>query len=222
MKITYKNILFKSIVAFALLALSSCLSISTLQSGKSLGENNMELTAAGTFGEYSQNSYLDKEGSFDMKPLFSFRGRIGISENIDFGLQFDQTSLISTSFKYQFLGNKNSTFASSIGTDAGFNFLASTFGNFTHFVSIPIYTSYHMSDNFIIYLTPRYMYISKYVFSDPDGDSTGSMGRNNMIRSSYGIIFGKKNKIGLEVSNYDSKFYKPTQFTLGYIYTFNW
>jgi hypothetical protein len=214
----FKNKVF---IIFITPLLSGCLSLNTLQSGKSLGKDNLEISAAGTLGKYSQNSLLDEEGDFDSAPVFGLRGRIGVSNKIDLGFHFDQTSLIGTNFKYQFIGDSGSTFASSLGLDAGFNFGSALFGNFTHYVSIPLYTSYHPSDNIAIYLTPRYLYVSKYIFSQhPNGDPAGPKGNRNKMGSSYGIIVGKNNKIVLEVSNYESKFYKPSQFTIGYLYTF--
>ena len=55
------------------LLLCSCLSLPTMQSGRTVGKNNLELGLNGSFGEYSQNSLLDEEGEFDYKPVIEFR-----------------------------------------------------------------------------------------------------------------------------------------------------
>ncbi len=201
------------------LLLCGCLSLPTMQSGRTVGKNNLELGLNGSFGEYSQNSLLDEEGEFDYKPVIEFRGQFGASERLDIGLNIDQTSFLGPTIKYQYIGGQDSRFASSIGLDAGFNFGIFLFGNLTHYVTVPLYASFHPTDYFSIYLTPRYIYTSEYTFAHPTGGQLGAGDHFNRIGGSYGLLIGNKHKIALEVSNFGEEFYIPTQFSVGYNYS---
>lgn len=199
--------------------LCGCLSFPTMQSGRTVGKNNLEVGVSGTYGKYSQNSLFDEEGDLDYKPVIGFRWQFGVLERLDIGLNIDQTSFLGPTIKYQYIGNQDSRFASSIGLEAGFNSVAFLFGDFTHYVTVPLYTSFHPTDYFSFYLTPRYIYISEYIFAHPTGGQLGAGDHYNRIGGSYGLQIGNKHKIGLEVSNFGSDFYNPTQFSVGYSYT---
>jgi len=200
--------------------LLGCLSLPTIQSGKIVGKNNFEIGLNGSYGKYSQNSVLDREGNFDNKPVIGLRGQYGISEKQDIGINIDQNSFIGATFKQQFVGNQTSKFASSIGLGSSFNFGAFLFGNLTYYVTVPLFISVHPKNNFSIYLTPRYVYSSEYVFAHPTGGQLGVGDQQSFIGNSYGLILGNKHKISIELSNYGRFLYKPTQFSLGYCYTF--
>lgn len=151
------------------LILSGCLLLPALQSGKTVGENNVELSANGSYGKYSPNSVLDIEGDFDYKAVIGVRTHYGLTDKIDIGFDLDQTSFVGGSFKYQFLGDQNSKFATSVGVEGGFSFGAFLFGDFTNYLSTPLYISAHPSEYFAICLTPRYIHSSIYVFDHPTG-----------------------------------------------------
>jgi hypothetical protein len=54
---------------------------------------------------------------------------------------------------------------------------------------------------------------------DPATGHPGPGPKLNIFYLSYGFVFGKKHKIAIELSNYAKEFFKPTQFSLGYIYS---
>lgn len=198
--------------------LSGCLSLPTMQSGRTVGKNNLKFSVSGSFGKYSQNSLFDEEGEFDYKPVIGFKGQFGALEKLDIGLNIDHTSFLGPTIKYQYFGDKDSKFASSIGLEAGFNCGIFLFGNFTHYVTVPLYASFHPTEHFSVYLTPRYIYISEYIFAHPTGGQIGTGDHYNRVRGSYGILIGTNNKLALEVSNLGKDFYSPTQFSIGYNY----
>jgi hypothetical protein len=200
------------------LLLSGCLSLSTIQTGKTIGEDNVELALSGSYGRFSQISVLDNEGDFDNQPLISVSGQYGVSDRVDIGLRFNQNTFVGPTVKWQIMGNKESTFAGSIGLDIGFNFFAFVFGNFTYYTTIPLYLSYHPKNSISFYLTPRYLITSEYIFVD-QSINPGKGDTYSLFGGSYGIILGDKHKIALEASNFGKKLYRPSMLTLGYIYT---
>jgi hypothetical protein len=212
------NIVTPLVLFFTTVLLSGCLSLSTLQSGKTLGKDHFELAVSGSYGKFSKISVLDNEGDFDNKPLISARGQYGVSERVDIGLRLNQNTFVGPTVKWQIMGDKESTFASSVGLDIGFNFFAFAFGNFTYYTSIPLYLSYHPKKNISFYLTPRYLITSEYVFVDQSIDP-GKGDTYSLFGGSYGILLGDKHKIAVEASNFGKELYRPTVLTLGYIYT---
>ncbi len=197
---------------------SSCLSISTVQSGRTLGKGNSEIALIGSYGRYSQISVIDNDGNFDYLPVFAIRQQYGFSQKLDIALTVDQNTFLSPSIKYQFIGDNKSHFASSIGLETGVNFFTFLFGNFTHYVTVPLYLSYHPKNNISLYLTPRYINTSEYIFNK-QSSSPGAGDSFSQLGSSYGIILGSKHKFALEISNFGLDYYKPTQFSIGYIFT---
>ena len=139
-----------------------------MQSGRTLGENNVELGINGSYGKYSETSVIDEKGDSDYKPLIAIRGQYGFSRKLDLGVRIDQTKFLGGLIKYQFVGSNKSSFATSIGLEAGFNLGAFLFGNLTSFLTIPLYLSYHPKSYISIYLTPRYLYTSEYIFASPN------------------------------------------------------
>ena len=204
---------------FTAVFLSSCLSLTTLQSGKTLGKDNSEIAITGSSGRYSVISALDDEGDFDYLPLIAFRGQYGVSQKLDLGFRVDLNTFMGPSIKYQFIGNQNSLFSSSIGLETGLNFFAFAFGNFTYYASAPLYLSYHPKDFISINLTPRFINTSEYIFEE-HSNTPGAGNRYSIIGSSYGLILGYRHKCAIEVSNFGLEYYKPTQFSIGYILTF--
>jgi hypothetical protein len=203
------------------LFLNGCLSLPTLQTGKTIGKNNFEYAINGSYGKYSQNSILDFEGDFDYKPVVGLRVKYGWSDKFDLGINLDQSTFIGPCFKYQFLGDQNSKSAASIGLEGSFLLGAFVFGNFTNYLTTPLFLSAHPSDYVAIYFTPRFIHTSVYVFaSETTDDLLGPGPKLNVYGHSYGIVLGRKYKFALELSNFSRRFFKPTQISLGYIYSF--
>ncbi len=212
------KILFYCILVLLSLNLISCLSLSSVQSGKTLGKEKIEGSIVGTMGEYSQISTFGEDGIFDYKPSFGLKIRYGATDKIDFGANIDQSLVIGASVKYQFLGNIESRFASSIGFELGFSFMPILIGDINHYLSIPLFLSFHPKDNFVIFLTPRFLYASDFVFASLTGAEI-TESKISKFGNSYGFIFGRKHKIALELSNFNNTFFKPTNFSIGYILT---
>jgi len=226
----YKNKMLKIIILIILITpISSCVTINSMQSGKTLGNNNAELCLSGTYGNYSPISVFYYEDTVDVNhtinnfPNAGLRVRYGITNKIDLGLNFDLTTDLGLNLKYQFLGTKTSFFCSSIGFDTGINLVPAIAGGFSiYYLSIPLFISIHPKKNVSIYFTPRYFYTSRYFFGYlPPNYNERFKANISRNLNSYGIIIGETHNIAFEISNFGEKFYLPTQFTIGYIYHFN-
>ncbi|MFP5470898.1 MAG: hypothetical protein ACLGGV_04825 [Bacteroidia bacterium] len=76
----FVKILLCSIVGFLS---HSCLTITTVQSGKTLGEGNSEIILVSSYGVYSPTTILRDSSEFDYKPSFAVKANMGIKENIE-------------------------------------------------------------------------------------------------------------------------------------------
>ena len=109
--------------------LFSCASLSTMQSGRTLGKDNVEISGNATVGSYSKIPLYPEDKYFDYKPIIGVRGQVGVTEKLDLGVNFDLNSFIGINIKRQFLGTQTSFFASSIGVGTGLNFGAFFLGD---------------------------------------------------------------------------------------------
>ena len=114
--------------------------------------------------------FFDDDGNgniIDTTDLGGFTGEIflrrGITEKIDVGFNLSLLGTSGGDIKYQFLGDSESPLAGSIG--AGVSYLS--FGSDSEDAStsilditIPAYFSYHPSNAFSVYASPRFIYRS--------------------------------------------------------------
>jgi hypothetical protein len=197
---------------------TGCISITSLQSGRTEGEGNIELAASATYGKHSHYS-LDLEEYGNM-PIVEIGGTIGLSEDFDFSININSIFSLSSNIKYQFIGNKTSVFASSLGAEAGISFIMLGNALLYYYYSLPLYLSYHISDKAFIFLTPRY---GKSFLEYPSDDNPNFIPRYiNHFGISYGISYGKKNRMILELSHFNQmNLIVPTHISIGYAYTFS-
>lgn len=209
------------IIIFTSFFFSGCLSLSSIQTGRTVGKDNLDAGIYSTYGKYSQNSVLGSASDLDNKMVFGVKSNYGLTDKMDIGINIDQTTFIAPSIKYQFLGNNSSKFAARIGTEGGFLFGAYLFGNLTYYLSAPLYTSFHPNSNYAVYCTPRFIHTAEYIYAHPDRDIKPHYGKQiNTFGYSYGIIFGKKYKIAIEISHYLPQLHLPSQFSVGYKFNF--
>lgn len=208
-------------LVFFVISLSGCVSLNSLQSGRTLGKGNANLESSLTIGKYAQNSAGLQEGDYDNVPMVEVGAKYGISENLDLSLRLNSASLLTGQIKYQFIGDKASMFATSIGADASIFTLLGIIHFQDYYLSVPLYLSIHPSDKFCIYLTPRYSFSSFYEF-EQDKDSVYKPAQNLTYGSfSYGIMIGKKNKFIFEITHSQNRYFEPTQVSFGFTSTFD-
>lgn len=190
-----KNIFNTLLFALSISVLfSSCASLAGFQDAKTIGENNGEVVASLNFSQSPDFIGLrDSSGAssipFLVFPNIELGGRYGVLENLDVTLKMNTNLNLAIGAKYQFLGDQNSVFNMATGLDFG------SFGLFSGLwnVQVPLYMSVHPKENLSIYLAPRYI----YQFS-----SYGNLIHWNYVGGNFGLLFGKKNKFGLDVGLY--------------------
>jgi len=177
------------------LLFSACTSFTGYQTGRTLGKGNSEITTA-------LNGVLIKdEGGEDflnvkVVPLAEVQYQIGVAEKIDIGAKLTTGTSFTADVKWQFLGNKTSKFAASTGLAIG----GTGVNPFAGQAQIPLYLSLHPTENFAIYLTPRYTGLispDREIFHAPS--------------ASTGIIFGKRPKFALDFSYIDLSGYSDNE-----------
>ncbi|MEL6671295.1 MAG: hypothetical protein AAFR61_03860 [Bacteroidota bacterium] len=173
----------------ALFYMTSCASISGLQTAKVVGKGHAEmgLGLAG-IGENPQNGEAVAVGA-------EAWGRMGISKRMDVGLKFSSTGTSVVDLKWQFIGNQNSLIAVATGVGVGVNGLAfSNTGAGVLDVHFPLYTSVHLGKKLDLYFNPRY--ISQTLAA---GNQQGQIG---YLGYSGGIMVGGKVKLLLDYSDF--------------------
>lgn len=88
-----------------ILTLSSCGQLTRFESGKTIGKNNVELSAQAT-------CYVSTEG--DIFPIAQASLAYGVAKKVDFGLSVSNSLSALANAKFQLIGNQESTFALSI------------------------------------------------------------------------------------------------------------
>jgi len=213
----------RKIVLYSVIILctSSCMSLNTHQTGRTLGTNNTLAATSFTAGSLNSERYrlFNNSNSF-----FSAEagGIMGISENLDIGLKVNLSTHFTMLGKYQFLGNKESLFASGLGLELGISpFGLPVAGALGYSSSIAIHNSVHLGGKVAFTLSPRYSYFGfsnftkEYRFDDI----------NRTWGYSSGIMIGNKNFLSLEYSafvNNTSVFCSctPSIFSVSYMFRF--
>jgi hypothetical protein len=199
---------------------SSCVSTSSFQNGKTLGKNKKEISGNFTYGKID---LVDTLSLFDLIDdrfyLAEFSFQSGLKENIDIYGKFNTSLYFTGGLKYQYSGNQNSLFANSIGIEAGLGgfFL---FGSFTFHSRVISYNSIHIKDNFSFYFNPQYTYFNDGRYGYGSVDDVNIF-HNNFFGFNSGILIGRKNKIGIELSQLTNNKLMGNSFIITIGYKFN-
>jgi hypothetical protein len=173
---------------------SGCASLSGLQTAKTNGKDNAEIFFSANFNQTPDFDIdEDDDGEVFFFPNIELGGSYGVHEKVDIGIRMSTNLNILAEVKYQVVGDQESDFAAAVGAGVGaFGFISSVGGLYNF--QIPMYTSYHPSDNFGIYLAPRY--IGQFGTGDVgDGDSNYL----SYIGANTGFLWGKKTKFGVDI-----------------------
>lgn len=178
------------------LLFTGCASLSGLQDGRTVGENNGEFSASLNFSQ--SPDYVEWESRADtageIPNLFivtgELGGRYGVSENVDITLRMNTMFNLGLGAKVQVLGDRESPTALSVGAEIGSFALWLGLWNF----QLPVYFSVHPSDNFAWYCSPRYI----YQFASYAGAEAGV----TYFGGNTGLLFGRRHKFGLDLGYY--------------------
>ena len=171
-----------------LLTLSSCVSLTGFQDGRTVGRDNGELSI-------SLNSSQSPDFSAPVEPFFfpnmEAGGRYGVSERVDLTIRMNSNLAWSLGSKFQIIGNRESQTALSLGAEVGAFAILSWDPGFWN-IQVPVFFSVHPSERFTWYLSPRYV----YQFAGSERTS-GYMGGNT------GVMFGDRIKYGLDIGYFN-------------------
>ncbi len=205
---------------FTVITLNSCANLASLQDGRTLKKNEIEITPFAAIAKFSESVPDSKNEKIEENyylPIFALRMKYGISEKFDAGVLMDLSTNFGITTKYQFLGNKESKINSSVGIDFGTNLFGLSYNRLKYYYSVPIYLSCNLNQKFCFFTTPRLINDSEYVFSKKySNENVGTKYNINKLAVSYGFLCGKQNKIGIEISHNSGNNFAPTQLTLGY------
>lgn len=202
----------------------NCVSINPLQDGRTLKKNSIEIAPSINFS--STNNVMENCiktcNEHKIIPYITIRGKYGIRHNLDLGVNVDFSTNLGFTGKYQFIGNQTAKINASVGLDFGLNIYLIAYEKIQYYYSVPFYLSYNPNDKFAFYLTPRFINNSKYIYDNKyTKDTIGYDYQYNRLSISYGVLYGKKNKYGIEISNNSrGNIIRPTHLSIGYVITF--
>ena len=176
------------LLTISLLIFSSCVSLTGFQDGKTVGKDNGDVSFS---LNSTQTPDFDDSNEQYFFPNAEIGGRYGVSEVVDLTLRVNSNLAWSAGAKFQVAGDRESQTALSLGAEVG-AFAIFSFDPRLWNVQVPLFFSVHPSETFTWYLNPR------YVYQFPGSESALSyMGANT------GVMFGNKNKYGLDIGYYN-------------------
>lgn len=195
---------WSTIFLFSLMIIlnNGCISLSGLETGKSLGKNNAEIGFSINMG--TTNEEIIDFGNHNIPyagPYIETGASYGILENLDVGLHIGSTLNLGFDLKYQLLGDKYSMFALAIGSGFDRIYVNQKPDNFpydqkaTYNFQFPLFASLHSKDGLWHgYLSPRY--IRQFGVNKKYSSAADYFGANT------GILFGRKVQFGLDIGYY--------------------
>ncbi len=201
--------------AVILILFYSCASTTGFQTGRTVGAEAGEISFSINGTRTPDFEALEDETDTDFNifvPNIEISGRYGISDKVDFGLRANTFLNILADVKVQIAGDQESPFAMSTGLGLGmFGFISGAGGLFNF--QVPVYASYHPSENVDLYVAPRYIGQWGTTFEE-------SSSLLNYYGANFGFLTGRKVKFGIDLalfklSNQDSDF-DDTLFQLGF------
>lgn len=171
---------------------SNCASLTGFETGKTSGKDQGYFSASLNANRTPDfNLDDDDESESFFFPNIEVGVRYGLAEKIDIGLKANSYFNIVMDGKFQVVGDQDSEAAVSLGAGIG------TFGPVAGLwhVQIPAYFSFHPSEDFAFYLSPRH--VTQFAAGDLSAGSLNYFGGN------AGIEFGKTNKFGFDIGAYN-------------------
>lgn len=211
----YLNVLAMTI---SLSILTSCGQLSSLQTARVLDEGQVNVGGAVIgYGIQDPDAGGGELGS-GIFPHVEVLGRFGIAESMDLGVKLSTGGNLLFDVKYQLVGDAFSEFAVSIG--GGLEYQGSNpTENIILRGHLPVYLSYHPTDNDAVYLSPRYIY--QYLSNDDNSFFLGtSFGYSHQFSDRFtGLIETSIYKPSTENTTNGSLFLY--QFGLGAVFHLN-
>lgn len=212
--------LSKLLIAFFILTITSCVSMTTMQTARTNKKGEVTITGGG--GSIKTQFPIGTVDTFNIALPFIEGGvRYGITDKIDAGLKFTIIGSTVLDGKYQFLGDQKSKIAGSVGLSLGYVNVSinDTKSDVVDF-STPIYFSYHPTEWLAVYTSPKYTLRSNfYTYTSTNQTATDF---SNWYGLTGGLKIGEKVAFLAEYSYFKSQVIDIpfNQFTCGVSYTF--
>jgi hypothetical protein len=154
----FRFVTVSTFAAVALLA-TGCVSMSSLQTARTLEKNKSQQTLGG--GLYTSESLVDDKdlGRISL-PYLEYSYRQGLSDKIDAGIKITNSFTLMADGKYQLVDGEQ--FALAAGLGVGYFSVSQTSGDEKFEstlidVMVPLYLSYDVTKSFTPYLSPKYI-----------------------------------------------------------------
>ncbi len=151
-----------------LVLLSSCGQLTRFESGKTVGKNNIELSAQAT-------CYVSSEA--DIFPIAQAGLEYGLLEKVDLGLSISNSLSAIINGKFQLVGNQNSTFALSINPALELQFDPLIGSYWKQHIYLPM--SIDLDEKRTLLLEPRFIYSIQELLQAPGLSSGVEMKMDN-------------------------------------------
>jgi len=130
--------------------------MSTMQTARVTEKGKFDYLVGGGFANIKTSENPDYYSSGI--PIVELGVRYGITDRLDAGLKISTCSLVTLDSKYQFLGDKNSKLAGSVGLGGSYSYLGIGTEKINAYnAMLPIYFSYHPVNWLTLYCSPKYV-----------------------------------------------------------------
>ena len=180
---------------------TSCVSITGLEEGRTLGENNIEISGSlnmsSIIGSTEDDDYSDSE-TMPLIPNMEGKFKYGISDDMDLGVRINSNYNFSAFAKFKLSETEKG--ALSAGMELA------TVGGFSYAFHLPLFFSHYPNSHVALNFSPRYIYQSPTL--NDSGTGLHHFGANT------GVFIGRNNKVGFDIGYYSNKIGRNL-FTIG-------
>jgi len=223
------------LAGFLLVTSCGCLTLTTAETGRTVGEGNNELTvsaASGTYADLSVGGPNDdgiskdnRESTYPLNyvPVLEASGAFGIGDRTDIGVRVNSAMFLAARVKQQVIGTPTSLFAASVGLEGGVNPGVLLVGGVAYvYGTVPVYLSLHPRETVALYAVPRYAVTNiTTVASAPDAERSGTA-RWGYPGLTYGVAIGTDRRVFVEVAHLGRGAFAPSQFSVAFSTRVNW
>ena len=179
---------------------TSCASMSSMQTARTTEKG--EFSTVIGLGVASSNMLIPNIDTARLSfPELEVGVRYGITDKMDVGAKSSIIGTATADVKYQFLGDKKSVFAGSVGLGAGyFDYTINNLKSQNYDLMLPLYFSYHPTDWLGVYCNPKYVF--RTMISPDAYSGTFNFNNSHWYGATGGIRLGKRIAFLAEYSIY--------------------
>lgn len=151
------KLVFISLIVLLGLLNQSCMSVSSMQTARVTPPKKFTVGKGLNMTHY--RAFTEEKTRNVLGLMTETSLRYGIVDQVDIGLKLKIVGTSGGDIKYQYYGDANSLFAAAVALEMGYFIVSTRYTDPTTFeAAIPLHFSYHPSETFACYLTPKYVY----------------------------------------------------------------